>query len=221
MVGLPPEASIQWLRDHAHQIAPHTMVMDLCGTKRLICSAGFALAEKYGFTFVGGHPMAGTKFSGYKYSRASMFSGASMIIVPPRFDDIELYDHIKHMLAAMDLKRIVFTTAEDHDQMIAFTSQMAHVVSNAFVKSPSAQRHKGYSAGSFRDLTRVAWLNENMWTELFIENKEFLVDEIDILIKNLEQYKTAIENDDADTLREILRQGRIAKEMCEKAEDTL
>ena len=105
--------------------------------------------------------------------------------------------------------------------MIAFTSQMAHVVSNAFVKSPSAQRHKGYSAGSFRDLTRVAWLNENMWTELFIENKEFLVDEIDILIKNLEQYKTAIENDDADTLREILRQGRIAKEMCEKAEDTL
>lgn len=216
-----PKAAIEFLKQNAARFDRDCMVIDDCGTKRDVCKEGFALAEQYGFTFVGGHPMAGTKFSGYKYSRASMFSGASMIIVPPRFDDIELYDHIKHMLAAMDLKRIVFTTAEDHDQMIAFTSQMAHVVSNAFVKSPSAQRHKGYSAGSFRDLTRVAWLNENMWTELFIENKEFLVDEIDILIKNLEQYKTAIENDDADTLREILRQGRIAKEMCEKAEDTL
>ncbi len=220
-VATYPKAAMEYMEQNAPLFDKGCVVIDDCGTKREVCRCGFALAERYGYTFAGGHPMAGTKYSGYKYSRATMFSGASMIIVPPRFDNIELYDRIKALLAPMELKRIVFTTAEDHDRMIAFTSQMAHVVSNAFVKSPSAQRHKGYSAGSFRDLTRVAWLNERMWTELFLENKEYLIEEISILIDNLQKYKSAIENDDADTLREILREGRIAKEMCEKAEETL
>ena len=143
-----------------------------------------------------------------------MFSGATMIIVPPVFDDINLYDRLKQLLAPLQLKGLVFTTAEDHDQMIAFTSQLAHVVSNAYVKSPSAQRQKGYSAGSFRDLTRVAWLNEQMWTELFLENKDNLISEISTIIDNLTQYRDAMQADDADTLRRLLRDGRIAKEQC-------
>ncbi|MCQ2112805.1 MAG: prephenate dehydrogenase [Bacteroidaceae bacterium] len=209
-----PEAAINYMTDHASQFGKDCIVMDDCGTKRKVCTAGFDLAKQYGFTYVGAHPMAGTKFSGYKYSRASMFNGAPMIIVPPTFDDINLYDRLKQLLAPLQLKNLVFTTADDHDQMIAFTSQLAHVVSNAYVKSPSAQRQKGYSAGSFRDLTRVAWLNEQMWTELFLENKDNLISEITTIIDNLSQYRDAMQNDDAETLRQLLRDGRIAKEQC-------
>ena len=209
-----PDAAIGYMTEHAKAFPKDCIVMDDCGTKRKVCKAGFALARTYGYTYVGAHPMAGTKFSGFKYSRASMFSGATMIIVPPAFDDISLYDRLKQLLAPLQLKGLVFTTSDDHDQRIAFTSQLAHVVSNAYVKSPSAQRQKGYSAGSFRDLTRVAWLNEQMWTELFLENKDNLISEITTIIDNLTQYRDAMKADNADTLRQLLRDGRIAKEQC-------
>ena len=209
-----PEAAIDYMEKNAAKFAKKTIVIDDCGTKRKVCEAGFALAAQHGYTYVGAHPMAGTKFSGFKDSRASMFNGATMIIVPPVFDDINLYDRLKTILAPLQLKGLVFTTAEDHDQMIAFTSQLAHVVSNAYVKSPSAQRQKGYSTGSFRDLTRVAWLNEQMWTGLFLENKDNLISEISTIIDNLSQYGDAMVNDDAKTLKELLRDGRIAKENC-------
>ena len=139
-----------------------------------------------------------------------------MIIVPPEFDDINLYDKIKQALKPMGFKKVVFTTADDHDRMIAYTSQLPHVVSNAFIKSPSAQEHKGYSAGSFRDLTRVAWLNENMWTELFLENKDNLLKEINLLIDNLKEYVKALNDENNEYLCNLLRDGRIAKELSEK-----
>ena len=139
-----------------------------------------------------------------------------MIIVPPEFDDINLYDKIKQAIRPMGFKKVVFTTADDHDRMIAYTSQLPHVVSNAFIKSPSAQEHKGYSAGSFRDLTRVAWLNENMWTELFLENKDNLLKEINLLIDNLKEYAKALNDENNEYLCNLLRDGRIAKELSEK-----
>ncbi len=216
-----PGGAVEYLHRHADDFPHSCVVMDDCGTKRKVCQEGFAIAAEKGFTFVGGHPMAGTKYSGYKYSRANMFAGASMIIVPPVYDDIVLYDRIKSLLTPLELKRTVFTTADDHDRMIAFTSQLAHVVSNAYVKSPSAMRQKGYSAGSFKDLTRVAWLNEKMWTELFLENRDHLMVEIETLINNLEQYRDAMQNNDAERLCALLRDGRIAKENCEKADETL
>ena len=215
-IAVTPGAACQWLREHGKEIAQHTVVIDDCGTKRKVVECGMEGAAKYGFTYAGGHPMAGTHLSGYKNSRATMFQNASMIIVPPTHDDIELLDRIKSLLEPMLLKRVVFTSADDHDRMIAFTSQLAHVVSNAFVKSPTAQQHKGYSAGSFRDLTRVAWLNENMWTELFLDNKDNLLREIHTLIDNLTQYANAMEADDAATLCALLRDGRIAKELSDK-----
>ena len=211
-VALYPQATIEYLYNIAPIISKNTVVIDLCGTKQNICSHGFALAEKYGFTFVGGHPMAGKQFSGIKYSKANLFKGAPMVLVPPIFDDIEFLDNIKSLLLPAGFGKLSITTAEEHDKMIAFTSQLAHVVSNAYVKSPTAQSHKGFSAGSYKDLTRVAWLNENMWTELFIENKTALLFELDNIINSLAEYRTAIENGDPDTLRKILKEGRLAKE---------
>lgn len=207
-----PQAVIDYMQTNAEYIHPHTLVIDFCGTKRLVCEACFSLAQKHGFTFVGAHPMAGLQYSGYKYSRANLFNGASLIVVPPVHDDIVLLDRVKQMLAPLQFKKYVVTTASFHDRMIAYTSQMCHVVSNAFVKSPSAQYHRGYSAGSYRDLTRVARLNEGMWTELFLENSRNLLDELDLLIKSLNEYRDAIAAGDKDALYGLLHDGCVAKE---------
>ena len=212
-IALYPQAAVEYLREIAPVIDPEkTVVIDLCGTKKQICDVGFKLAADYSFTFVGGHPMAGTQYSGIKYARANLFKNAPMVIVPHVYDDIYFLAKIKALLAPAMFGRITVTTAEEHDEMIAFTSQLAHVVSNAYVKSPTAQSHKGFSAGSYKDMARVAWLNENMWTELFLENKQPLLDEIDTIISSLTEYRNAIAADDADTLRGLLRDGRIAKE---------
>ncbi len=212
LVALYPQATIAYLTEIAPKLVPDTLVMDLCGTKRTVCEAGLALAEQYGFTYVGAHPMAGTQFSGLKYADETLFTGAPIVIVPPRYDDIELFSRIKMTLAPTHFGKLSLTTAEEHDRIIGFTSQLAHVVSNAYVKSPRAKLHNGFSAGSYRDLTRVAWLNETMWTELFLENGDYLAEEIDCIIDHLAEYRDAIRANDADRLKTILRDGRIAKE---------
>lgn len=214
-VSLYPEASIKYIEDNAALFSKDCVVMDLCGTKQAICKVGFELASQYGFTFIGGHPMAGTHNSGYKYSKATMFKGAPMVIVPPIFDDITLLDRIKKLLHPAGFGKFSVTNAKDHDRIIAFTSQLAHVVSNAYVKSPTAKIHKGFSAGSYKDMTRVAWLNEIMWAELFFENKEPLLFELDCIISSLNEYKDALCEDDKEKMIRLLRDGRLAKEQID------
>ena len=156
--------------------------------------------------------MAGTHFSGFKYSRANLFKGAPMVLVPPKFDDMALLEEICQLLAPLQFGRFSVTTAENHDKMIAFTSQLAHVVSNAYVKSPAATEQRGFSAGSYKDLTRVAWLNAPMWTELFLDNRDYLMDEIDHLIRSLSEYRAALSENDAETLCRLLEEGKRRKE---------
>ena len=212
LIALYPQAAVEYLTQAAPHLPPQAVVIDCCGTKTEICRVGFRLAEEYGFTFVGGHPMAGTQYSGLKHSRATLFKGASMVIVPPVYDDIDFLQRVKDLLAPAQFGRITVTTAEEHDEMIAFTSQMPHLVSNAFIKSPTARRHKGFSAGSYKDLTRVAWLNEQMWTELFLANRDNLIREVDGLIGELEKYREAMAAGDAPALRALLAEGRHIKE---------
>ena len=206
-----PQGAIDWVMEKAPLLGANTTVIDCTGTKQRICEALFPIAAKHGFTFVGGHPMAGLHQSGFKYSREDLFDGQPMIIVPPTFEDIRLFDHIKTLLKPVGFGRISITTAEEHDEIIAFTSQMAHVVSNAFIKSPTASKHQGYSAGSYRDLTRVAWLNPDMWSELFLENRENLLREIDIFIASMGAYRNAIAENDPETLWQLLDAGRRRK----------
>ena len=212
LLAIYPGGSAAWLEENAHLVSKNALVMDLCGIKREICRRCFPLAEKYGFTFVGGHPMAGSQFSGFKYSRANLFAGQPMVLVPPRFDDIVLLDRCKQAFAPCNFGQFSVTTAEEHDKMIAFTSQMPHILSNAFIKSPTATSHKGFSAGSYKDLTRVAWLNPQMWAELFLENKDFTLSELDIYIESLRAYRDALANDDLQTLTALLEEGKRRKE---------
>ena len=204
--------SVRWLEENAKFIRNDAFVIDCCGVKEDICQCGFSLADKYGFTFIGGHPMAGSHFSGFKYSRSNLFQGAPMVLVPPRFDDPVLLEHAKELLKPCNFGSFYITTASAHDKMIAFTSQMPHIVSNAYIKSPTADSHKGFSAGSYKDLTRVAWLNPKMWAELFLSNKENILKELSIYIDNLTEYKNAIEANDEETLIRILDEGRKRKE---------
>lgn len=212
LLAIYPGGSAGWLEEKAHLVNSNALVIDCCGIKREICQWCFPLAKKYGFTFVGGHPMAGSQFSGFKYSRANLFEGQPMVLVPPVFDDIELLDRVKTALKPCRFGSFSVTTAEKHDKMIAFTSQMPHILSNGFIKSPTALEHKGFSAGSYRDLTRVAWLNPQMWAELFLENQDFVLEELDFYIQSLTAYRKAIANQDEAALVSLLEEGKRRKE---------
>lgn len=204
--------SERWLEENAKFISKKAFVIDCCGIKQQICQCGFSLAQQYGFTFIGGHPMAGSQHSGFKYSRSNLFQGAPMVIVPPRFDDPELLTQVKEVLKPCNFGSFSVTTAQEHDKLIAFTSQMPHIVSNAYIKSPTAQVHKGFSAGSYKDLTRVAWLNPQMWAELFLSNKENILQELSFYIDSLTAYKKAIETENESELIRILDEGRRRKQ---------
>ena len=212
IIAVFPEAAEEFLKRMAPHIGKKPVVIDACGTKREVCSMCFPIAEEYGITYLGGHPMAGTHKSGFKYARANLFHNAPMVIVPPSFDDIELLDRVKTLLAPVGFGSISVTTAEKHDELIAFTSQMPHIISNAYIKSPTAASHKGFSAGSYKDLTRVAWLNPKLWAELFLENRDCILNELNWFIAALEQYRDAVKNDDFETLEKLLDDGRRRKE---------
>ena len=212
LLAIYPGGSASWLEENAGLISKEALVIDCCGIKKEVCQRCFPVAEKYGFTFVGGHPMAGSQFSGFKYSRASLFKGAPMVLVPPRYDDMELLQRVQDALAPCEFGMFSVTTAEQHDKMIAFTSQMPHILSNAFIKSPTARSHKGFSAGSYKDLTRVAWLNAPMWSELFLENRENILFELETYIENLTAYRDAIANNDSEKLTALLEEGKRCKE---------
>ena len=212
LLAIYPEGSARWLEENAHLVSPNALVMDLCGIKEEICRRCFPLAERYGFTFVGGHPMAGSHFSGFKYSRSNLFQGAPMVLVPPRFDDIMLLQRVKDALAPCNFGAFSVCTAQEHDRLIAFTSQMPHVLSNAYIKSPTALSHRGFSAGSYKDLTRVAWLNAPMWAELCMENRDNMLYELDTYIRSLEAYRAALRAQDMAALTALLEEGRRRKE---------
>ena len=212
LIALYPQKAIEYLESIAPFVDKDCMVIDLCGTKSQVCRRAFEIARSHGFTFIGGHPMAGKQYSGIRHAKASLFMGAPMVLVPSFPCDMAMIERAKELFAPVGFGKISVTDAKTHDEIIAFTSQLAHVVSNAYVKSPTARVHNGFSAGSYKDLTRVAWLNEDMWTELFLENGEPLLCEIDFIIKSLTEYRDAIAEGDAERLRSLLRDGRIAKE---------
>ena len=217
-----PEACIEWLAAHAQALADATdteaimgpVVIDTVGIKGIVCERAFNLARENGFYFVGAHPMAGTQFSGYAHSRADLFEGAPLVLVPPAVDDslkLELLSQVREMVRPLGFGKFSVTSAEEHDHVIAFTSQLAHVVSNAYVKSPTAQEHHGFSAGSYRDLTRVAHLNASMWAELMTDNAQYLSQELTYLIDSLAAYRDALEKKDEEQLEELLAEGNRIK----------
>ena len=214
-ICLYPQACVDYVRENAEHFKKDGLILDCAGVKRSVCTPCFEIAQQQGFHFIGGHPMAGTQHSGIKNSKDTMFYNACFVLVPKHFEDVEILSKAREVVLAVGFSRVSVMSPERHDELIAYTSQLAHVVSNAYVKSPSALSHKGISAGSYRDLTRVAYLNENMWTELFIDNKDNLLREVEGIISSLTEYADALRSSDEDKLKALLLEGKKAKEAAE------
>lgn len=216
IVALYPADTVSWLRAHADRIRGGALVVDCCGVKQPVCDGVRETARQHGFTFIGGHPMAGIERSGFEHSQDTLFRNASMILTPEPDIDIAVLERAKKFFLSIGFGRITIRTAAEHDQVIAYTSQLAHVLSSAYIGSPTAERHSGLSAGSFQDMTRVATLNAPMWRELFLDNRENLIAEIDGLIARLKQYGDALRASDAGRLEQLLREGAERKARCAK-----
>ncbi|MBR3569294.1 MAG: prephenate dehydrogenase/arogenate dehydrogenase family protein [Oscillibacter sp.] len=211
LLAIRPADAVKWVEENARMIAAKAMVVDLCGVKRNVCAAIAPIARRRGFTYIGGHPMAGRERSGFTASSQDLFVDAHMILTPDERTDASHIEKLRNFFTDIGFAGLTLSTPDEHDRIVAYTSQLAHVVSSAYVKSPTAEKRRGFSAGSFRDMTRVARLDENMWAELFLENADYLGKELDILIGNLQQYAKAIEDRDADALRALLKDGREKK----------
>ncbi len=211
LVALRPGAAVAWVEEHAKELSPSVILVDLCGVKRGVVKAISPLAEQYGFSYIGGHPMAGRERGGFAASAQDLYVGASMILTPDQRTDMAVLDTLKSFFLDIGFSGLTFSDPEEHDRIIAFTSQLAHIVSSAYVKSPEAQRRRGFSAGSFQDMTRVARLDEEMWTELFLEDGDFLGRELDLLIRHLQEYAQALKERDGDRLKALLKDGREKK----------
>lgn len=207
VLALYPGATVGYVKEHRKSFKKGAVVIDCCGVKGAVCSEIYPIAAEEGFSYVGGHPMAGIEFSGFEHSQKGLFKHASMVLTPQTDMTIQEMERLKMFWVSLGFNHVQLSTPEEHDRIIAFTSQLAHVVSSAYVKSPTSLQHKGFSAGSYKDLSRVAKLNETMWTELFILNRDNLVSEIDGMIERLQQYRDAISEGKEKDLWELLHEG--------------
>lgn len=212
LICLPPKIAMDFFEENAHRFKKGAIIADVCGVKNIVSKTMEDCAMKHSLRYVGTHPMAGREFGGYKYALENLYDNRSFIVTPTENTDKEAIETVKSLARAAGFKKIVEATPAAHDRTIAYTSQLAHVVSSAYVKSPSIRKESGFTAGSFQDMTRIATLNENMWTDLFMQNREALLYELDTLIENLGKYRTAISDSDTETLTELLREGRMIKE---------
>jgi prephenate dehydrogenase len=200
IVALYPSDTINWCAENFKRMKPGTVVVDCTGVKTRVCEELVPLADEYNLRFVGGHPMAGIERSGYANSFAGLFDGATMILCE---DDARL----RSFFLSLGFGRIKVTTPREHDEVIAYTSQLAHLLSSAYIHGRTMRRRYGFSAGSFKDLTRVARLNPDMWTKLFFENRECLLKETDEFIESVIKYRDALARSDFDAMKELLRTG--------------
>ena len=210
-VALAPAIAIDWIRLHAPEFKDGAVVVDTCGVKGCVCRALAGVADGRGWTFVGGHPMAGKEVSGFANSDADLFKGASMILTPYPGTDEALLDRLRALFAELGFGRTVVTDPEHHDAVIAFTSQLCHVISSAYVREPLALEHDGFSAGSFRDLTRVGAPEPALWSELFLANGDALLPVLDRYIARLAAFRDAIAAGDRNALARQLVEGAEVK----------
>lgn len=211
LVAIRPQAAIDWVKSHAGAISRSAIVVDLCGVKRSVVAAIAPVAEQYGFAYIGGHPMAGRERGGFTAATDDLYVGASMILTPDARTDMQLLETLKAFFLDIGFAGLTFSTPAEHDRIIAFTSQLAHITSSAYVKSPEAQKRRGFSAGSFQDMTRVARLDEDMWTELFLDDADYLTSELEVLVGHLTEYLDALKARDSARLRALLKEGRELK----------
>ena len=211
LIAIAPQDLVRWVRDNAALIPKSTILVDLCGVKRYIYDNVSPIAREHGFLYVGGHPMAGKEVSGFANADMDLYRDASMILCPDETATEEAIDDLKAFFLALGFGEIVFSTPEEHDRIIAYTSQLAHATSSAYIKSPTSRQRMGFTAGSYKDMTRVARLDPEMWTQLFMANRDHMIEELQELVDNLAGYLDALKADDPALLKKLLEEGRDLK----------
>ena len=210
-LAVSPAEAVKWIKNHAEKISSGTIVIDLCGVKRYVCDEISKIAREHGFVFVGGHPMAGLERGGFENSKADLFDGASMILTPDENMKTEILEKLKNFFLEAGFGSVTLSTPEEHDRIIAYTSQLPHIISSAYIKSPEALKRRGFSAGSFRDMSRVSSMDEKLWTELFLYNRDFLTGQLETVMKNLNEYLDALKENDSEKLEKLIKDGREMK----------
>ena len=206
LIAIPPSAVVDWIRQYAPLFSTSAIVMDMCGIKQMLAAEVGPVAQEYGFIYVGGHPMAGKERNGFAASTENLFVGASMILTPNK--DCPIPEGLEAFFLNAGFARVLLCTPEEHDRIIAYTSHLGHIISNAYVKSPELRRCAGFTAGSFRDMTRIACMDEALWTELFFANANFVAIELQNLIDNLKKYADALQSENPERMIALLREGR-------------
>lgn len=207
IVCMYPEITEQYFYSTVPRMGKNTLITDVCGIKGEMSERLHKLTRQYGISYIPIHPMAGKEVGGYSNSSADLYIRANMVITPFRDSDGNKVGMLSRLSENIGFKKIVVTTPQEHDSMIAYTSQLAHIVSSAYVKSPSLEKECGFSGGSFQDMTRIATMNEDMWTSLFMQNRKNLENELSILIQNLEKYRKALSENDSRTMKKLIREG--------------
>ena len=213
--ALAPSKTVEWLKIHAKEISSKTTVIDLCGIKRAVCDEIFPIAAENNFNFIGGHPMAGLERGGFKNSKSDLYDGASMILTPNAEIDSKLLEKLRKFFLEIGFSSITLTTPEEHDRIIAYTSHLAHIISSAYVKMPANSKLRSFTAGSFRDMTRVSRMNEKLWTELFFYNRDFLIEQVESVIKSLDEYLNALKENNPEKLEKLIIKGREMKALAD------
>lgn len=211
IVALYPKAAIEFVTKNISRFKENAVLLDTCGIKTEVCEAVGNLVKGTGIRFIGGHPMAGIERGGYSHAFSSLFAGASMILCTEFCTDNAAVQTVSALCLDIGFGRITLSSYKHHDEVIAFTSQLAHIVSSAYMHGRLATEHRGFSAGSFKDMTRVARLNADMWTELFFENADNLSDVVGELVENLQKYKNALDTGDREGMHRMLAEGNERK----------
>ena len=211
ILALYPKATVDFVQEHIHQLRPGALVVDLCGIKRYVCGELSPFCRDHGVLFVGAHPMAGRETSGFSSARPGLYDGASIILTPDPWSDPAALDLAEELFLSLGFGRVVRTTPEKHDEMIAYTSQLAHILSSSYIQNPLATQFSGFTGGSFQDLTRVSRLNCQMWGELFDRNQDMLCNQLDLLIEKLIDYKKALRGHDRPELERLMETGTAIK----------
>lgn len=211
ILALPLKASLTFLRTKAKDIPQGPVLIDTCGVKEEICQVMEEIMAQGGPICIGGHPMAGRELYGYSHSLKNLFYGASLIVCPLRSLDAKLEKDLRGMAHDIGFSHIEVSHSQKHDRIIAYTSQLAHIVSSAYIKSPTMLEENGFSAGSFRDMTRIARLEADQWADLMMANRNNLSQEIDTIIQCLKDYQASLDQEDVGRLEELLQEGNDRK----------
>jgi prephenate dehydrogenase len=206
-ICLYPHATLDFIRDNKEYFKSGSIITDISGVKGIFEKAMPEILRP-DVDFIIGHPMAGGEKEGYAHSSAQFFVNHNYILIPQSYNKPENLDVMRNLITLMGFTRITETTCDIHDYKIGFTSQLCHVIASALVESAQDEGITAFGGGSFEDLTRIAMINAPLWTELFISNKEKLVQHIDNFQKMMTEFRTAIQTEDASALKALLEDTR-------------